>query len=95
MRLHHLALARTSEAASDRFFVDLLGLEKRREKSIDTELCGALFGVGREHRLIDYGGEGVQFEWHVAIDAEGVTLRALELTLKAGERAVPTATAGG
>lgn len=62
MQLHHLALARTSEAASDRFYVGLLGLEKRREKRADAELCRALFGVGREHRLIDYAGDGVQFE---------------------------------
>ena len=62
MILHHLALARTSEAASDRFYIDLLGLEKRREKQVDAELCHALFGVARAHRLIDYAGDGVQFE---------------------------------
>ncbi len=62
MRLHHLALARTSEAASDRFYVDLLGLEKRREKHVDADLCRALFGVARGHKLIDYAGDGVQFE---------------------------------
>lgn len=60
--LHHLALARTSEAASDRFYVDLLGLERRREKVVDAELCRTLFGVARAHRLIDYAGDGVQFE---------------------------------
>lgn len=62
MKLHHLALARTSEAASDRFYVGLLGLERRREKRVDAELCRTLFGVAREHRLIDYAGDGVQFE---------------------------------
>lgn len=62
MILHHLALARTSEAASDRFYIDLLGLEKRREKQVDAELCHTLFGVARPHRLIDYAGDGVQFE---------------------------------
>lgn len=60
--LHHLALARTCEEASDRFYVGLLGLEKRREKVVDAELCHALFGVARAHRLIDYAGEGVHFE---------------------------------
>ncbi|MEO8195127.1 MAG: VOC family protein [Thermoanaerobaculia bacterium] len=60
--LHHLALARTSEKASDRFYVGLLGFEKRREKRVDAGLCHALFGVAREHRLIDYAGDGVQFE---------------------------------
>ncbi len=62
MKVHHLALARTSEAASDRFYVDILGLEKRREKHVDAELCHALFGVARKHRLIDYAGDGLQFE---------------------------------
>ena len=62
LTLHHLALTRTCELASDRFYVELLGLEKRREKSVDAGLCHALFGVAREHRLIDYAGDGVQLE---------------------------------
>ncbi len=61
-KILHLALARTSEAASDRLYVDLLGLERRREKQVDAGLCHALFGVARAHRLIDYAGDGVQFE---------------------------------
>ncbi len=60
--LHHLALARTCEEASDRFYVGLLGLDKRHDKVVDAELCHALFGVARAHRLIDYAGEGVHFE---------------------------------
>ncbi len=62
MQLLHVALARTCEEASDRFYVGLLGLEKRREKHVDAELCRALFGVAREHKLIDYAGDGAQFE---------------------------------
>lgn len=85
--LHHLALARTSEAASDRFYVDLLGLEKRREKTVDAELCHALFGVARAHRLIDYAGDGVQFEVFLVPPGEKAPAGVAHVCLEVGDAA--------
>ena len=62
MKLLHVALVRTSAATCDRFHGDLLGLERVRERSAGAELCGALFGVEREHRMIDYANEWLRFE---------------------------------
>lgn len=62
MRLLHVALVRSSEAASDRFFVDILGLARMRSKTVPPELCAQLFGVEREHALLYYGNEQLQFE---------------------------------
>lgn len=87
MKLHHLALARTSEAASDRFYVGLLGLERRREKRVDAELCRTLFGVAREHRLIDYAGDGVQFEIFLVPPGETAPAGVAHVCLEVGDAA--------
>ena len=86
-RLHHLALARTSEAASDRFYVGLLGLERGREEIVDAELCHALFGVARAHRLIDYAGDGVQFEIFLVPPGETAPAGVAHVCLEVGDAA--------
>jgi catechol 2,3-dioxygenase-like lactoylglutathione lyase family enzyme len=62
MKLLHVALVRSSEAASDRFFEDVLGLARTRMKTAPAELCAQLFGRGEEHQLLYYGNEHLQFE---------------------------------
>jgi catechol 2,3-dioxygenase-like lactoylglutathione lyase family enzyme len=62
MKLLHVALARSSEAASDRFFQDVLGLARTRAKTAPPELCAVLFGRELEHRLVYYGNDHLQFE---------------------------------
>jgi catechol 2,3-dioxygenase-like lactoylglutathione lyase family enzyme len=62
MKLLHVALVRSSEAASDRFFEDVLGLARTRTKTAPAELCAELFDREREHRLVYYGNEHLQFE---------------------------------
>lgn len=86
-KILHLALARTSEAASDRFYVELLGLEKRREKQVDAELCQTLFGVARAHRLIDYAGDGVQFEIFLVPPGENLSAGLAHVCLELGDAA--------
>jgi catechol 2,3-dioxygenase-like lactoylglutathione lyase family enzyme len=86
-KILHLALARTSEEASDRFYVEMLGLEKRREKIVDAELCHALFGVARAHRLIDYAGDGVQFEIFLVPPGETAPAGVAHVCLEVGDAA--------
>ncbi len=62
MKLLHVALVRSSEAASDRFFEDVLGCARTRTKTAPAELCAELFGRAEEHNLIYYGNEHLQFE---------------------------------
>jgi catechol 2,3-dioxygenase-like lactoylglutathione lyase family enzyme len=62
MKLLHMALARSSEAASDRFFQEVLGLSRTRTKTVPPDLCAALFGREEEHRLVYYGNDHLQFE---------------------------------
>jgi catechol 2,3-dioxygenase-like lactoylglutathione lyase family enzyme len=60
--LNHVALVRRSESASDLFFQGVLGLEKTRSKTVDADLCGRLFDLGHDYRLVYYGNERIQFE---------------------------------
>ena len=66
MKLLHVALVRSSEAASDRFFQDVLGLARTRTKTAPADLCAQLFGREEEHQLLYYGNEHLQFEVFVS-----------------------------
>lgn len=87
MRLHHVALVRSSEAAAERFFGGLLGLHRRREKTAGAELCRALFGVAREHPMIDYANENLLIEVFLAPAAEATPERLSHVCLDVDDRA--------
>jgi len=69
MNLLHVALVRSSEAASDRFFEEVLGLARTRTKTAPAELCAQLFGREQEHKLVYYGNGHVEIE--VFLSGEG------------------------
>jgi catechol 2,3-dioxygenase-like lactoylglutathione lyase family enzyme len=85
MTLHHVALARTSETESDRFFAGLLGLARVGEKRAEAGLCRALFGVAREHRVIDYAGEAARFEVFLVPAGEASPARIAHVCLEADD----------
>ena len=58
----HTGLAASSEEKADRFFIDILGLEKSEPKIIDKKLAHALFGIDAELLMIHYGSEAVDYE---------------------------------
>jgi catechol 2,3-dioxygenase-like lactoylglutathione lyase family enzyme len=62
MLLSHVALVRSSEEESDRFFEEVLGLPKTRSKTVSSDLAAQLFDLEEEYKLVYYGKEGVQFE---------------------------------
>ncbi len=62
MILRHVALVCSSEKNSDRFFKDLLGLEKVEPKILARSLSMAIFNVDAELLMINYRGEQVHFE---------------------------------
>ncbi len=62
MEFIHTGLAASSEERADRFFIDILGLEKSDPKIIDKKLIQTLFGIDHELLMIHYRGETVDFE---------------------------------
>jgi catechol 2,3-dioxygenase-like lactoylglutathione lyase family enzyme len=62
MRLIHAGLVSRSEERADRFFVDLLGLEKTRKSELPAELAKPLFGVEEGCEIVYYQGEDLVLE---------------------------------
>ncbi len=62
MILRHMALTCSSEKRSDRFYKNLLGLEKSEPKILPRPLSKAIFNVDSELIMINYQGEQVHFE---------------------------------
>ena len=62
MILRHVALTCSSEKNSDRFYKDLMGLEKSEPKNLPEVLSKAIFNVDAELLMIHYQGKAVHFE---------------------------------
>jgi len=58
----HTGLAVSSEEKADRFYCDILGLEKSESRIIDRQIVRTLFGIDHELRMIHYQGGTVDFE---------------------------------
>ncbi len=66
MKMHHVALVCSSEKNSDRFYMELLGLEKSVPKILSTEIVRAIFNIESEITVINYVGEKIRFEIFIA-----------------------------
>ena len=64
--MHHVALVCSSEKNADRFYMELLGLEKSVPKILSAELVRAIFNIESEMTVINYAGEKVRFEIFIA-----------------------------
>lgn len=62
MQFNHLGLVCRSEKNSDRFYRDLLGMEKLQSKVLPAEMSYQIFGLKNEYRLINYGKDNLNFE---------------------------------
>ena len=62
MKLEHIAVAANSEADADKFFVQLLGMEKARSFEVSDELMEQFFGLKKAHRAIRYEDEHLNAE---------------------------------
>lgn len=62
MRLNHVALVCSSETNSDRFYGQLLGLEKLETKSITAEVSDGIFQVNDPYQMLNYGDDRLKFE---------------------------------
>ena len=62
MILNHVAFVCGSEKNSDRFYHDLLGLDKLQSKIIPPSLSQRIFNSDLEFKLINYGNDDIKFE---------------------------------
>lgn len=62
MKLRHVGLTSSSEKNSDKFFVDLLGLEKLEPKTLPAPLSQSLFHVNSDLKVVNYTSDDAHFE---------------------------------
>ena len=62
MNFIHAGLAASSEENADRFFMDILGLEKSEPKYLDRKLSQAIFGIDADLLIIHYRGRNIDYE---------------------------------
>jgi catechol 2,3-dioxygenase-like lactoylglutathione lyase family enzyme len=62
MQLKHIALVCRSEEKSDRFYSDLLGLQKVGSKTIPSTLVNQIFNIDSELKIINYADGNIVFE---------------------------------
>ncbi len=68
LRLDHIAVCANSEEHADRFFGQLLGLQRTRDFSVPAGMMLALFGIEREIRVLRYAGGGTDVEVFITDD---------------------------
>jgi catechol 2,3-dioxygenase-like lactoylglutathione lyase family enzyme len=70
MILRHVALTCSSEENSDRFFKNLLDLQKSEPKILPGSLAKAIFNIEAELLMINYRSQQVHFEIFISGDSE-------------------------
>ena len=68
MKIEHLALGYNSQEEADKFFMELLGLNKIRSKTVPPELMEKFFSVKKEYGFVVYGDDDLNFEVFITND---------------------------
>ena len=66
MLLRHAGLTSSSEDNADKFYRDLLGLNKSEPKTLPADLSKAIFNLDAELQMINYIDENIHFEIFIA-----------------------------
>jgi catechol 2,3-dioxygenase-like lactoylglutathione lyase family enzyme len=62
MLLRHAGLTCSTEDSADRFYRDLLGLNKSEPKTLPADLSQAIFNLDAELQMVNYMNEHIHFE---------------------------------
>lgn len=72
IKIEHIAVGYNSEEEADKFFINLLGLNKIRSKSVPPDLMEKFFGIKREQKFVVYGKADSNFEVFITNDKSKV-----------------------
>ncbi len=84
MILNHVALVCGSEKNSDRFYRDILGLNKLQSKMIPASLSRRIFNSDLEFKLINYGNDDLKFEIFISEQFKAPEIRIDHACLEIG-----------
>ncbi|RLC29050.1 MAG: hypothetical protein DRH32_08005 [Deltaproteobacteria bacterium] len=62
MEFNHIGVVCRSAENSDRFYADIMGLEKRRERVVPAAIIATIFGINQDVKIIDYGNDAFLIE---------------------------------
>ncbi len=62
MLLKHAGLTCSTEDSADKFYRDLLGLNKSEPKTLPADLSQAIFNLDAELQMVNYMNEHIHFE---------------------------------
>jgi catechol 2,3-dioxygenase-like lactoylglutathione lyase family enzyme len=62
MYFSHAGIVCTTEEKCDRFYQNVLGLEKQQSKCLPSDISKALFNLDEEYQLLYYGNQDLLFE---------------------------------
>ncbi len=82
MLLRHVGLTSSSEENSDKFYQDLLGLNKVEPKTLPSDLCKAIFNLDAELPIINYMDEDIHFEIFITSASKSNNLKIEHLCLE-------------
>jgi len=77
MLLQHAGLTCSTEDNADKFYRDLLGLNKSEPKILPSDLSKAIFNLDAELKMINYMDEHIHFEIFIT-DQFGTSQRPIE-----------------
>ena len=66
MLLRHAGLTCSTEDNADKFYRDLLGLNKSEPKTLPADLAQAIFNLDAELKMINYMDDHIHFEIFIA-----------------------------
>jgi hypothetical protein len=62
LKIDHVAVGSNSEQDADKFFIELLGLQKTRSFTVSSDLMEKFFGLNLDQPVIRYGNDKINFE---------------------------------
>ncbi|MFW9948776.1 MAG: VOC family protein [Candidatus Thorarchaeota archaeon] len=72
MYIEHIAITSNSEQDSDKFFCELLGLEKVREFIVSADLMELFFNIKKDQKVIRYENNQINLEVFINNDQSGI-----------------------
>ncbi len=82
MRLKHVGLTCSTEDNADKFYQDLLGLNKSEPKTLPSDLSKAIFNLDAELPIINYMDRNVYFEIFITSENKSNNLKIEHLCLE-------------
>lgn len=70
IKIDHIAVGSNSEQDADKFFIELLGLQRTRSFTVSADLMNQFFSLNNDLPVIRYGNSNLNFEVFITGNVE-------------------------